>query len=136
MSETASPAGFLNMRQQSGGTASFVFKVLFWVHQAVLGLPSVGFGIQLLAEGKSEGILNVIGFLLAWIGGTLVWGFAALMHQRSIYDLPPVLAAIDASVERMEAMQAHARAVSAVADAVDTLEVNERDTAVPPAVPH
>jgi hypothetical protein len=30
------------------GTASFVFKVLFWIHQIMLGLPSVSIGLDLV----------------------------------------------------------------------------------------
>jgi hypothetical protein len=108
----------LRVQQKSGGNASAIFQFLFWVHQIFLGLPSVGFGFQLLMEGKTQGIISVIGFLLAWIGGTLVWGLAALMHQRPVYDLPRVFAAMEESVERLEAMQMRADSESAVATAV------------------
>jgi hypothetical protein len=62
--------------------ASRIFQVLFWIHQVVVGLPSMGFGLDLITQGKAQGIINVIGLFLAWTGGTLVWGFAVLMHQR------------------------------------------------------
>ena len=130
MSVTAS-SEVLTVRQHNGG-ASSVFKVLFWVHQVVLGLPSVGFGLNLLIEGTVQGVISVIGVFLAWIGGTLVWGLAALMHQRMSYDLPPVFAAISENVARMETMQVHASAAVAVADALDT----EHETAAPPAPEH
>jgi uncharacterized membrane protein YeaQ/YmgE (transglycosylase-associated protein family) len=68
---------------------STIFKVLFWIHQVVLGLPSMIVGLDILLQGESRGIINGIGLLLAWIGGTLVWGLAALMYRRPFYDLPP-----------------------------------------------
>jgi hypothetical protein len=63
------------------GTASGIFKILFWIHQVILGLPSATIGLDLVIRGQTDGILAAIGLLLAWIGGTLVWGFAALIHQ-------------------------------------------------------
>jgi hypothetical protein len=107
----------LSMPRHDRG-ASSVFKVLFWIHQVLLGLPSMGFGFDLLIQGKAQGIINVIGLFLAWIGGTLVWGLAALIHQQPVYDLPPVFAAIAENIARLEKMQEHASAVSAVADAI------------------
>jgi hypothetical protein len=55
---------------------------LFWVHQVILGLPSAVLGLDLLMAGETQGIINVIGLFLAWIGGTLMWGFAVLIHRR------------------------------------------------------
>jgi hypothetical protein len=68
--------------------ASKVFKFLFWIHQVVLGLPSMFFAWELLAQGKATGIINVIGVFLAWIGGTLVWGLAAIIHQNPLLPKP------------------------------------------------
>jgi hypothetical protein len=130
MSATAS-SELLSIRQHGGGAAG-VFKVLFWVHQIILGLPSVGYGLDLLVEGKVQGVISVIGIFLAWIGGTLVWGFGALMHQRMSYDLPPIFATINENIARLETMQVHASAASAVADALGT----EHETAAPPAPEH
>jgi hypothetical protein len=79
----------------------------------------VGFGLELLSKGQAEGIISVIGFFLAWIGGTLVWGLAALIHARPSYELPPVFAALGENLARLEAMPVNANAVSAVPDAVD-----------------
>jgi hypothetical protein len=110
----------LHVREESSGTASGVFKFLFWVHQILLGVPSIGFGFDLLVQGKTQGIISVIGFLLAWIGGTLVWGLAALMHQKPVYNLPREFAAIATSLERLEKMQVQASAKSAIADAFET----------------
>ena len=118
MSGIASPA-HLSMLQHDRG-ASGVFKVLFSIHQVLLGLPSMGFGFELLTQGKTQGIINVIGLFLAWIGGTLVWGFAALIHQRPVYDLPPVFAGIGDNIARLEQMQQNASALNAVADALDS----------------
>jgi hypothetical protein len=104
------------VRLRQPGEASKVFQILFWIHQLVLGLPSVGIGLDLLGEGKATGIINAIGLLLAWIGGTLVWGLAAIIHQRPVYELPPILAAINENIARLEKMHEHESAVKAVAD--------------------
>ena len=109
----------LSLRGHDEGSVSFVLKVVFWIHQVFLGLPSVAIGADLLVEGKTEGIINAIGLLLAWIGGTLVFGLAAFMYRRPIFDLPPVFATIAENVARVETMQARAGAVRAVAEAVE-----------------
>jgi hypothetical protein len=57
-----------------------------WIHQVLLGLPSALIGLDLLLQGQTSGVIAAIGLLLAWIGGTLVWGLAALMHQRTVYE--------------------------------------------------
>ena len=64
------------------GSASGIFKILFWIHQVILGLPAATIGLDLVIRGQTEGILAAIGLLLAWIGGTLVWGLAALIYQK------------------------------------------------------
>ncbi len=110
------PPPLPTVRLRYPGEVSSVFQVLFWIHQLVLGLPSVGIGLDLLVEGKATGNINAIGFLLAWIGGTLVWGLAAIIHQRPVYELPPVLAAINENIARLEKMHEHEAAVKAVAD--------------------
>ena len=97
------------------GAASLAFKTLFWVHQALLGLPSVSIGLDLIVEGKTTGIINAIGLLLARIGGTLLWGFASLMHRREIFDLPPMFVVFADNVARLENIQRHTGAVTAVA---------------------
>jgi hypothetical protein len=68
------------------GTASGIFKILFWIHQVILGVPSFVIGLDLVIEGRTEGILAALGLLLAWIGGTLLWGFAALIHQKQTHS--------------------------------------------------
>ena len=68
-------------------------------------------------EGETSGVIAAIGLLLAWIGGTLVWGLAALMHQRTVYDLPSVFGQLADNMARLETMQAHAAAEHAIADA-------------------
>jgi hypothetical protein len=63
------------------------FVALFWLHQIFLGLPSMAFGVQLLIR-KADGSLDMIGLVLTWIGGTLCWGFAILLHERYRFRLP------------------------------------------------
>ena len=65
----------------SRSSAKSVFLFLFWTHQLVVGVPSAFIGLDILISGKATGVINAIGLLLAWIGGTLVWGFAVLMSQ-------------------------------------------------------
>src|SRR5262249_29230666 len=60
-------------------------------HQVVLGLPAATIGLDLVIRGQTEGILAAIGLLLAWIGGTLMWGLAVLIHQ----ERNPSIAAFD-----------------------------------------
>jgi hypothetical protein len=108
----------LQVHSYSHGPA-LVFKILFWIHQVLLGLPSALIGLDLLLEGETSGVIAAIGLLLAWIGGTLVWGLAALMHQRTVYELPSVFDQLADNIARLETMQAHAGAVGAVADAVN-----------------
>jgi hypothetical protein len=40
------------------------------------------------------------------------------MHQRPVYDFPPIFSRIGDNIGRLEKMQEHARAITAVADAV------------------
>lgn len=61
--------------------AAKIFLVLFWLHQLLFGVPSALFGIDLLMRGNMQGLIPAIGLLLAWVGGTLTWGFASLLHQ-------------------------------------------------------
>ena len=63
-------------------SASGIFKILFWIHQVLLRVPAATIGLDLVSRGQTEGILAAIGLLLAWIGGALMWGFAALIHQK------------------------------------------------------
>ena len=107
----------LQVHGYSHGSA-LVFKILFWIYQVLLGLPSALIGLDLLLEGETSGVIAAIALLLAWIGGTLVWGLAALMHQRTVYELPSVFDQLaDNLAQGLETMQAHAGAVGAVADA-------------------
>jgi hypothetical protein len=76
-------------------------------------------GFELITQGKAEGIINVIGLFLAWIGGTLVWGLAVLMHQRPSYDLPPLFTTMNENIGRLAAMKVHAGGLSAVTSGLD-----------------
>jgi hypothetical protein len=63
---------------------SILFKVFFWVTQFLFVLPALKIGGDLLIQGKTEGVIAAIALLLAWIGGTLVWGLASIMHTARI----------------------------------------------------
>jgi len=56
-------------------------RIFFWIHQFVFGLPSVFLGMDLLMKGTTQGLIPAIALILAWIGGTLMWGFATLIHS-------------------------------------------------------
>jgi len=79
-----------NVHHIQGGGIGGLFKLLFWINQIILGLPCFYFGIDLVTRGRTDGIINVIGLFLAWIGGSLTWGMAALMHERFSFSLPAV----------------------------------------------
>jgi hypothetical protein len=111
-----SAANSISIRNESA--ASLAFKIAFWVHQVFLGIPSVWIGIDLVTNGKTEGIINAMGLLLAWIGGTLVWGLAALMYRRPAFELPNIVSVIAENVARLERLETHTASVSAVADAL------------------
>jgi hypothetical protein len=81
-------------RSRSFGRASRIFRVLFWIHQVLFGLPAVllFFEVINIARGNPSPLLvTTTGFgieivlLLTWIGGTLLWGLASLLHR------PPTL---------------------------------------------
>jgi hypothetical protein len=58
---------------------------LFWIHQVVFGMPSAFQGLGLLLRGARDAdVMQVIALLLAWIGGTLMWGFASLIHPAAV----------------------------------------------------
>jgi hypothetical protein len=111
-----SAANSISIRDESA--ASLAFKIIFWGHQVFLGIPSVWIGVDLITNGKIEGIINAIGLLLAWIGGTLVWGLAALIYRKPAFELPNVVSAIAENVARLERLETHAASVGAVADAL------------------
>lgn len=66
------------------------FQVMFWIHQLVLGIPAVGLALNLIITRQAEGALYSICFFLAWIGGSLTWGFATLIHKSEKLELPGV----------------------------------------------
>ena len=81
--------------QQHFGRASRIFRVLFWIHQVLFGLPSVLLFFEVINIGKGNPdplLVTTTGFgleiplLLTWIGGSLLWGLASLLHRPL---LPP-----------------------------------------------
>jgi hypothetical protein len=63
---------------------------LFWVHQVLLGVPSVYIAIDFIdavVKEPDRPLIAINGYyilpplLLGWIGGTLLWGLASLMHR-------------------------------------------------------
>jgi hypothetical protein len=80
---------------RSFGRASRIFRVLFWIHQVLFGLPSVLLFFEVIniaRENPNPLLVTTTGFgleialLLTWIGGTLLWGLASLLHRPL---LPP-----------------------------------------------
>jgi hypothetical protein len=57
----------------------YTMIVLFWITQVAFGLASAGPVLDLIANGKTAGQLNLIPLLLAWIAVSLTWGFGCTM---------------------------------------------------------
>lgn len=62
------------------------FAILFWIHNIVFGGSSALIAIELLSTGKATGVINAIALALIWIGGSITWGFAALIHERPSFN--------------------------------------------------
>jgi hypothetical protein len=80
----------VQQQSRSFGRASRIFRVLFWIHQVLVGLPSVLLVLELfhiLRTNPDTLLVTTQGFglamalLLTWIGGTLLWGLASLLHR-------------------------------------------------------
>lgn len=106
--------------QGKNNSATIVFSVLFWIDQVLFGLPCAFFGIDLLIKGTAEGLVAVIALFLAWIGGTLTWGFAALMYRLPFYELP--VSQIAKSIAQQNLSQKSADVENAIAEAVHSME--------------
>jgi len=67
--------------------------VIFWIHQIIFGLASLGSVGDLLFTGGTSGQLNVIPLLLAWIAGSLTWGLGAALSGMAQHETaaPPIL---------------------------------------------
>lgn len=59
-----------------------VFLVIFWIHQAIFGLSSLGAVLNLLLEGGTTNQSSLVPLLLAWIAGSLTWGLGFVMTER------------------------------------------------------
>ena len=55
-----------------------IFKVLFWVHQVLFGFKPIFEGYAYIFLGTDLMVTNSEYF--TWIGGSLMWGLAALIH--------------------------------------------------------
>ena len=55
-----------------------IFKVLFWAHQVLFGFKPIFEGYLYIFLGSDLLVTN--GEYFTWIGGTLMWGLAALIH--------------------------------------------------------
>src|SRR5215470_20363735 len=58
------------------------FLIIFWVHQAIFGLSSVGAVLNLLLEGGTTNQSNLVPLLLAMSAGSLTWG-VRFCHGRT-----------------------------------------------------
>ena len=56
--------------------------ILFWIHQAIFGLSSLGGVLNLLLEGGTTNQSSLVPLLLAMIAGSLTWGFGFVMAER------------------------------------------------------
>ena len=50
------------------------FLIIFWIHQAIFGLSSLGAVLNLLLEGGTTNQSNLVPLLLGMIAGSLTWG--------------------------------------------------------------
>jgi hypothetical protein len=75
------------------GRASRIFRALFWLHQVLVGLPAILLFLELLNIVRTnpdtllistQGFALTLPVLLFWIGGTLLWGLAGLLHRPLI----------------------------------------------------
>ena len=57
------------------------FLIIFWIHQIIFGLSSLGSVLNLLLEGGTTNQSNLVP-LLAMIAGSLTWGFGFVMAER------------------------------------------------------
>jgi hypothetical protein len=69
-----------------------LLEALFWVHQAIFFLVSMGPVGELLIKGGTSGQLNVIPLLLAWIAGSLMFGLGAIITGTMPAKAPQVQA--------------------------------------------
>jgi len=58
------------------------FLIIFWIHQLIFGLSSLGSVLNLLLEGGTTNQSNLVPLLLAMIAGSLTWGFGFVMAER------------------------------------------------------
>ena len=58
------------------------FLIIFWIHQLIFGLSSLGSVLNLLLMGGTTNQSNLVSLLLAMIAGSLTWGFGFVMAER------------------------------------------------------
>jgi len=60
------------------------FLIIFWIHQAIFGLSSLGSALNLLLEGGTTNQSNLVPLLLAMIAGSLMLQWA---ERRKITNI-------------------------------------------------
>ena len=58
------------------------FLIIFWIHQAIFGLSSLGAVLNFVLEGGTTNQSSLVSVLLAMIAGSLTWGFGFVMAER------------------------------------------------------
>lgn len=56
-----------------------VLMVFFWLHNGIFFLASMSSVGELLVRGGTQGQLNVIPLILAWIAGSLMFGIGGVI---------------------------------------------------------
>jgi hypothetical protein len=51
--------------------------IIFWIHNVIFFLASVSPVLDIMVKGSTNGQLNLIPLILAWIAGALMWGRGA-----------------------------------------------------------
>jgi hypothetical protein len=81
------------------------FLIIFWIHQVIFGLSSLGAVLNLLLEGGTTGQLNLVPLLLAWIAGSLTWGFGFVMAEPFAARLSSVKKGSRPTLPRLRAVK-------------------------------
>lgn len=69
----------LNAQRDAAGT---LFAILFWLHNFIFGGACAVVAFDLLLNGRTQGVVNAIALSLMWIGGSITFGLATIIHRN------------------------------------------------------
>lgn len=74
-------------------TFGSICQIMFWLHQAVVGLPCLVWALEIFMKGTAQGLLPIAAMMLFWIGGTIVLGIGSILGSEvnivRYWDEPP-----------------------------------------------